>query len=189
MATANLLQNVSALKTWEAAIPNDNLSAYCGLLNVDMHGQFYEHFKNFKASGSLEFDNKNLAKVHLLGPFMHIFSTKLANFSSIEFNKLQATIDVNNGLIETQKAQLLGPCAQANIQGSINVLTQQLKAKMQFSFFDYDQIKMPIVRHMVQFFQPISQGFSASIQGTFKEPRWKFYFNPFKFLFKKFHKK
>ena len=60
--------------------------------------------------------------------------------------------------------------------------TSELNAKVLFSFLDYQQLKLPIMKQLFQLFQPISKGFAASVQGTFENPKWTLSFNPFRFV-------
>ena len=171
------------LKDWFSAIPDQNLSSYRGNLNlsIDCHGQYIPHL-SFIGNGHVTFDNENLSKIHLLGPLSNLFSKRIKWQPSIQFNQLIADFSFTQDLLSSDKMQLLGPSTRADIKGSINLKDQTLSGDIHFSFLDYQQLKMPGMRHLFQIFQPVSKGFSATIKGSFKKPQWKLTFNPLRFI-------
>ena len=79
---------------------------------------------------------------------------------------------------------MTGPSTHVKGDGEINLLTQQLKAQLNFSFLDYKQVKFPVMREFVQILQPFLKGFGAQLSGSFQNPQWQLSFNPLNFLLK-----
>ncbi len=178
------------LKTWTSAIPTENLPSYQGTfeLTLQTKGQYTPQTK-FHGQGYIDFKNKNLSKIHLLGPLRGLFSKKLKDQPSIQFDQFVSNFSFTQEVIKSNQTYLLGPSARGDLQGNINLLDQRLWADIHFSFLDYQRLKFPIMRHLFQVFQPISKGFSANIQGTFKNPQWKLTFNPLRFVLPNSNKK
>jgi hypothetical protein len=178
-----LLQKLPCLKSWYDDIPEDNLPAYQGILDFDASGQGeIGLLESFEAQGVLTFSNSNLAQMHLLGPLIKIFPKKLHLFSSVDFNWLKSQFELKNGILHSKETHMTGPSAHAKINGKVNLLSKSLDAHILFSFLDYKQLKAPVMKQMMQLFQPILKGFSAKVTGTFRNPQWLFYFNPLNFI-------
>jgi hypothetical protein len=178
-----LLQRLPCLKSWYDDIPKGNLPAYQGILDLDVFGQGeMSLLESFKVQGILTFSNANLAQVHLLGPLLKIFPKKLHLFSSIDFNLLKSQFELKNGILHSKETHMTGPSTHAKINGKVNLLNKSLDAHILFSFLDYKQLKAPVMKQMMQLFQPILKGFSAKLTGTFRNPQWLFYFNPLNFI-------
>lgn len=178
-----LLQRLPCLKSWHDDIPEDNLPAYQGILDFNVSGQGEMGLlESFEAQGVLTFSNANLAQVHLLGPLLKIFPKKLHLFSSIDFNLLKSQFELKNGILHSKETHMTGPSTHAKINGKVNLLNKSLDAHILFSFLDYKQLKVPVMKQMMQLFQPILKGFSAKVTGTFRNPQWLFYFNPLNFI-------
>ncbi|MDR0647670.1 MAG: AsmA-like C-terminal region-containing protein [Puniceicoccales bacterium] len=178
-----LLQKLPCLKSWYDDIPEDNLPAYQGILDFYVSGQGEMGLlESFEAQGALTFSNANLAQMHLLGPLLKFFPKKLHLFSSVDFNLLKSQFELKNGILHSKETHMTGPSTHAKINGKINLLNKSLNAHILFSFLDYKQLKAPVMKQMMQLFQPILKGFSAKVTGTFRNPQWLFYFNPLNFI-------
>lgn len=171
---------------WTNVIPKDNLETYDGVLDLDLKGQG-TCLKELRVSGNghLEFQNPNLSQVHILGPLTRLFSKKFKWLPMVSFNKLISDFSFTEQKISTQNSTLLGPSTRADLQGNIDLSQQKIQGEIHFSFLDYKQLNLPIMKHFVQIFQPISKGFSVKISGTFSEPHWSPFFNPFRFVLPK----
>jgi hypothetical protein len=180
-----LLQRLPCLKSWYDDIPEDNLPAYQGILDFDVSGQGeISLLESFEAQGILTFSNTNLAQIHLLGPLLKIFPKKLHFLSSVDFNLLKSQFELKKGILYSKETHMTGPSTHAKINGKVNLLNKSLDAHVLFSFLDYKQLKAPVMKQMMQLFQPILKGFSAKVMGTFRNPQWLFYFNPLNFILK-----
>lgn len=185
--TELLLDRLSCLRRWLLSAPKASLEAYKGLLTLELFGKGNLQKPNtFFVNGQAEFFGEKLAKIHLLGPLSNLlFSKTFFSPSTIEFNRLKSVFIVENGLLKTSETKAYGPSTQADIQGTLNLNNMTLEANVRFSFFDYGQLKFPIIRQVLQIFQPISKGFGAHLSGSFREPSWTLGFNPLRFLFQK----
>lgn len=183
LKTEYLLKHPLLVK-WTSDIPEENLSMYTGKLDLKLEGSGnYEKNLQLSGKGWLNFDNKQLSKIHLLGPLQNLFSKKFKWKPTIEFEHLVSNFTFTEQLISSQDTVLSGPSTRANLKGDMDLNTGILNAKIYFSFLDYQQLKLPVMKQLFQLFQPISKGFAASIHGTFKNPQWLFTFNPFRFVF------
>ncbi|MDR2769567.1 MAG: AsmA-like C-terminal region-containing protein [Puniceicoccales bacterium] len=183
ISSETFLQRLPCLKSWYDDIPEDNLPAYQGILDFNVSGQGAMNLlESFEAQGVLTFSNANLAQVHLLGPLLKIFPKKLHLFSSIDFNLLKSQFELKNGILHSKETHMTGPSTHATIKGKVNLLNKSLDAHVVFSFLDYKQLKAPVMKQLMQLFQPILKGFSAKVTGTFRNPQWLFYFNPLNFI-------
>ena len=170
--------------TWIHDIPKDNLATYSGKLALNLSGEGQKEPLAFSGEGRLKFDNPNLSEIHLLGPLNHLFSKKLNWSPSISFDRLESKFLFNKNEIISQESVLLGPSTKASIEGKIDLSKKNIQSKIYFSFLDYQQLKVPILRHFVQIFQPVSKGFSVNISGPFSNPKWTLMFNPLHFVFR-----
>ncbi len=183
LQTECLLKHPLFMK-WTSDIPEENLSTYTGKLDLKLEGSGnYDKDLQLSGKGWLSFDNKQLSKIHLLGPLQNLFSKKFKWKPTIEFEHLVSNFTFTEQLISSQDTILSGPSTRANLTGDMNLNTGVLNAKIYFSFLDYQQLKLPVMKQLFQLFQPISKAFAASIHGTFKNPQWLFTFNPFRFVF------
>ncbi len=180
--TERLLQH-PFLKNWQQEIPVNTLEAYKGDLSIDFTGDGdVNQIDALKGYGQIDFKNEHLSQIHLLGPLMKLLPQKMGAFSAITFNQFVANFSMEDSKLVSKDSQLLGPTASANVQGRIDLKRRELAANMQFSFLDHRRLKMPIVRQLIQIFQPVSKGFTASVEGTFQAPKWKLRFNPLQFV-------
>ena len=182
LQTEFLLQH-PLLRNWNNAIPEKNRSAYMGTLDLTLKGNGdLEKELQVSGKGWVRFDNPQLSQIHLLGPLQHLFSKRLKWKPTIELDCLISDFTFTEKQISTQNAVLSGPSTRANVSGELHLDTSELNAKVHFSFLDYQQLKLPIMKQLFQLFQPISKGFAASVQGTFENPQWTLTFNPFRFV-------
>ena len=172
-------------KSWKESIPEENLETYDGIFDFQAKGQG-ENSEALRLSGTghVDFKNENLSQIHLLGPLSKLFSKRFKWQPKISFNQFISDFTFTEQSISSDKITLLGPSTRADIHGNLDLIKQAISAQIHFSFLDYNQMKFPIMKHVVQIFQPLSKGFSASVSGTFKNPQWFLTFNPFRFVFK-----
>ena len=177
--------NHPCFKSWKDAIPAENLKTYKGIFNLEAEGQG-ETLEALRLSGTghIDFKNENLSQIHLLGPLSKLFSKRFKWQPKISFNQFISDFTFTEQSISSDKSTLLGPSTRADIHGNLDLNKQAISAQIHFSFLDYNQMKLPVLKHVVQIFQPLSKGFSASVSGTFKKPQWFLTFNPFRFVFK-----
>lgn len=182
LQTEILLQH-PLLRNWNNAIPEKNRSTYTGKLDLKIEGNGnVEKELHVSGKGWVRFDNPQLSQIHLLGPLQHLFSKQFKWKPTIELDCLISDFTFTEKQIESQNTILSGPSTRANVSGKLHLDTSQLNAKVHFSFLDYQQLKLPIMKQLFQLFQPISKGFAASVQGTFENPQWTLTFNPFRFV-------
>ena len=178
-----LLLKHPLLKNWTNAIPEKNRSAYTGKLDLALEGSgSVEKKLQLTGKGRVRFDNPQLSQIHLLGPLQHLFSKRFKWKPTIELDCLISDFSFTEKKISAQNALLSGPSTRANLTGEVLLDTSELNGQIHFSFLDYQQLKLPIMKQLFQLFQPISKGFAASIHGTFENPQWTLTFNPFRFV-------
>ena len=172
-------------KSWKESIPEENLETYNGIFDLYAKGQGeMSEALRLSGTGHVDFKNENLSQIHLLGPLSKLFSKRFKWQPKISFNQFISDFTFTEQSISSDKTTLLGPSTRADIHGNLDLIKQAISAQIHFSFLDYNQMKFPIMKHVVQIFQPLSKGFSASLSGTFKNPQWFLTFNPFRFVFK-----
>ena len=172
-------------KPWKESIPEENLKTYEGIFNLEAKGQgAFKKALRLSGTGHIDFKNENLSQIHLLGPLSKLFSKRFKWQPKISFNQFVSDFNFTEKSISSNQSTLLGPSTRANIRGNLDLTQQTITAQIHFSFLDYNQMQFPIMKHVVQIFQPLSKGFSASVSGTFKNPQWFLTFNPFRFVFK-----
>lgn len=173
-------------KPWRESIPEENLKMYDGIFDIcsEGHGELLEEL-HLSGTGHIDFKNENLSQIHLLGPLSKLFSKRFKWQPQISFNQFVSDFTFTERSISSNESVLLGPSTRADIHGDLNLHKQAITAQIHFSFLDYNQMQFPIMKHVVQIFQPLSKGFSASVSGTFKNPQWFLTFNPFRFVFKR----
>jgi len=170
LQTELLLQH-PLLENWTNAIPEKNRSAYTGKLDLSLEGRGnVEKELQLFGKGQVRFDNPQLSQIHLLGPLQHLFSKRFKWKPTIELDCLISDFTFTEKKISVQNALLSGPSTRANLTGEVLLDTSELNGEIHFSFLDYQQLKLPIMKQLFQLFQPISKGFAASIHGTFKNP-------------------
>lgn len=183
--SAVLLRRLDCLQSWVKDLQQDDLSSYEGILAVDAMGEGHVgKLETLTAKGKVKFKNPSLAKIHLLGPLFKIFSKKLSLFTSVDLNYLASKFYLKNSVLTSKGLFMTGPSTHVKGDGEINLLTQQLKAQLNFSFLDYKQVKFPVMREFVQILQPFLKGFGAQLSGSFQNPQWQLSFNPLNFLLK-----
>ncbi len=172
-------------KPWKDSIPKENFKSYDGILKIQAEGKGdFSKMLKLSGNGSIDFKNNHLSQIHLLGPLSKLFSKRFKWQPNISFNQLVSKFNFTEKTISSDKTELLGPSTRAELQGQLDLQQQTISAKVHFSFLDYHRMNFPIMKHVVQIFQPLSKGFSATISGTFKAPQWSLRFNPFRFVFK-----
>lgn len=169
---------------WVAAIPAHNLQSYEGDLDLTLQceGEKKQPLR-VSGTGHIDFRNPNLSSIHILGPLSTLIARGTRLNPAIQLDQVVSDFSFTEDEISLQQTQLLGPSTRADAVGTIGLKTQQLDANIHFSFLDFDRLKIPIMRHLMQVFRPISKGFSASVHGSFAAPQWTTRFNPLRFVF------
>ena len=164
---------------WLADIPSDNLKTYNGLLdiNVKANGRHKPEF-SVNGEGFLDFKNPELSQIHLLGPLQKLLFTKIPFFPTFNFDRFTAEFSFDENEIRSQKAELTGPVARADVKGIADLKNHRLKGDLNFSFLDSQQIGIPIIRHAFRVLTPFTRVFSASVNGSFKDPKYFITLNP-----------
>ena len=185
LTTGSLLQQPMFAK-WVADIPPDNLKTYSGLLdlNIKAKGRRYPEFF-VEGEGFADFKNPELSQIHLLGPLQKLLFAKIPFFPTVNFDRFTSEFSFNEREIRTQKAELSGDTAQADIAGVVDLENHWLKGDLNFSFLDHRQMGIPIIRHAFQIFTPVTRAFSASVNGSLKDPKYFITFNPFRWALPK----
>ncbi len=185
LPTGSLLQQPMFAK-WVADIPPDNLKTYSGLLdlNIKAKGRRHPEF-SVEGEGFADFKNPELSKIHLLGPLQKLLFAKIPFFPTVNFDRFTSGFSFNEREIRTQKAELSGDTAQADIAGVVDLENHWLKGDLNFSFLDHRQMGIPIVRHAFQIFTPVTRAFSASVNGSLKDPKYFITFNPIRWVLPK----
>ncbi len=185
LPTGSLLQQPMFAK-WVADIPLDNLKTYSGLLdlNIKAKGRRHPEF-SVEGEGFADFKNPELSKIHLLGPLQKLLFAKIPFLPTVHFDRFTSNFSFNENEIRTQKAELSGDTAQADIAGVVDLENHWLKGDLNFSFFDHRQMGIPIVRHAFQIFTPVTRAFSASVNGSLKDPKYFVTFNPLRWALPK----
>ena len=171
---------------WVADIPSDNLKTYNGLLdlNIKAKGRRYPEF-SVEGEGFADFKNPGLSQIHLLGPLQKLLFAKIPFLPTVHFDRFTSEFSFNEREIRTQKAELSGDTAQADIEGVVDLENHWLKGDLNFSFLDHRQMGIPIVRHAFQIFTPVTRAFSASVNGSLKDPKYFVTFNPLRWALPK----
>ena len=171
---------------WVADIPSDNLKTYDGLLDVTVKATG-RHQPEFSVTGEgfVDFKNPNLSQIHLLGPLQRLIFSKIPFFPTINFNRFVSEFSFNEHEIRSQKAELTGTTSQADIKGVLDLKNHWLKGDLNFSFLDSQQVGIPIVGHAFQILTPVTRAFSASVNGSFKDPKYFITFNPIRWALPK----
>lgn len=185
LPTGSLLQQPMFAK-WVADIPSDNLKTYNGLLdlNIKAKGRHQPKF-SVEGEGFADFKNPELSQIHLLGPLQRLLFAKIPFFPTVNFDRFTSEFSFNEREIRTQKAELSGDTAQADIEGVVDLENHWLKGDLNFSFLDHRQMGIPIVRHAFQIFTPVTRAFSASVNGSLKDPKYFVTFNPLRWALPK----
>ena len=185
LPTGSLLQQPMFSK-WVADIPSDNLKTYSGLLdlNIKAKGRRHPEF-SVEGEGFADFKNPELSQIHLLGPLQKLLFAKIPFFPTVHFDRFTSEFSFNEREIRTQKAELSGDTAQADIEGVVDLENHWLKGDLNFSFLDHRQMGIPIVRHALQIFTPVTRAFSASVNGSLKDPKYFVTFNPLRWALPK----
>ena len=185
LPTGSLLQQPMFAK-WVADIPPDNLKTYSGLLdlNIKAKGRRHPEF-SVEGEGFADFKNPELSQIHLLGPLQKLLFAKIPFFPTVNFDRFTSEFSFNEREIRTQKAELSGDTAQADIKGVVDLENHWLKGDLNFSFLDHRQMGIPIVRHVFQIFTPFTRAFSASVNGSFKDPKYFVTLNPIRWALPK----
>lgn len=182
LQTSELLKH-PLLKEWNDAIPEKNRSTYTGKLNLALKGSGdFEQNLHLSGQGWAQFDNPQLSQIHLLGPLQNLFLRQFKWRPTIELDRLVSEFSFTEKQISSKNTILSGSSTRANLTGELKLDTCELAAKVYFSFLDYQQLKLPVMKQLFQLFQPISKGFAASVGGTFENPQWRFTFNPLRFV-------
>ncbi|MBP5191055.1 MAG: hypothetical protein J6Z25_00595 [Opitutales bacterium] len=169
---------------WVSEIPANNLETYYGMLdaNIQAQGQWHPTF-SIQGTGSIDFHNPNLAKIHLLGPLQTILLSKMKLLPTIQLNRFTSDFSFDNHEILASKAEISGATTRVDItQGKVDLKNQQIFGHLHFSFLDSHQTKLPILKQIFQVFSPVTRGFSASCKGSFQSPTYSITFNPFRWL-------
>ena len=185
LPTGSLLQQPMFAK-WVADIPPDNLKTYSGLLdlNIKAKGRRHPEF-SVEGEGFADFKNPELSQIHLLGPLQKLLFAKIPFLPTVNFDRFTSEFSFNEREIRTQKAELSGDTAQADIEGVVDLENHWLKGDLNFSFLDHRQMGIPIVRHAFQIFTPVTRAFSASVNGSLKDPKYFITFNPIRWALPK----
>lgn len=181
---SQLLLDHPLFLTWSKDIPEENRASYCGQLDTKIKAQgTWGEKLTVKGEGAVDFKNPNLSEVHLLGPLSHLFTRKKRRPLAIQLNQFISHFTFNEKQISSDDIKILGPSTTATLGGTLDLEDRTLHAKAHFSFLDKSQLKFPILQHAVQILQPVTQGFSATIHGSFKNPKCDITFNPLRFIF------
>lgn len=181
--TGRVLQH-PFFEKWVTAIPTNNLQSYEGDLDLTLQckGEKKQPLQ-VSGTGHVDFRNPNLSSIHILGPLSTLIAHGTKFKPAIQLDQVVSDFSFTEDEITLQQTQLLGPSTRADVEGTIGLKTQQLDANIHFSFLDFDRLKIPVMRHLMQLFRPISKGFSASVHGSFAAPQWTTSFNPLRFVF------
>ena len=185
LPTGSLLQQ-PMFSQWVADIPPDNLKTYSGLLDLKIKakGRRQPEF-SVEGEGFADFQNPELSQIHLLGPLQRLLFAKIPFFPTVKFNRFTSNFSFNENEIRTQKAELSGDTAQADIKGVADLKNHRLRGDLNFSFLDHRQMGIPILRHAFQILTPVTRAFSASVNGSFKDPKYFVTFNPIRWALPK----
>ena len=131
----------------------------------------------FQGTGNFIMQDFDIGSIHILGGIR----SKLGAFNlplpsdAFNFNKLEIPFILEQDRLLFNNARLLGPLSRLDATGEVNWVNEAVDLLADFKLAG--NLKIPLLKQIVNLADPLSKLSKLKIQGNWKDPDWSVHLN------------
>lgn len=144
------------------------LNSKGSLLNIHKHN----------GSGTLNITGKNLAKIHLLGPFSKALNELKIPIGSFGLNELQSRFYINNENVAVHNLEINGDQTHIFGEGTYNIKDNNINFNVKMDLLKNTNLSFSLLGTIGDLINPVTKLLSFKVTGTPQKQIWRSRYDP-----------